>query len=121
MQKAKVMATVIGGALLTVAGGSVLAQSVFHRDNEMMALSGEWEIGNGETHMIAAHKKDETYRICVRKDRYSVPLKVMFDGKEETIASGNCADIEAMDIKIAPAGKLQQDFVLIGKFDRLNK
>jgi hypothetical protein len=121
MKKVNVIATVLGATLLAATAGSALAASGFNRDNEFLSLAGEWEIGNGETHTIAHHKQDEMYRICVRKDRYSVPVKVMFDGKQETIAAGNCSDVEAMDIQITPAVKLAEDNVLIGKFEHLHR
>lgn len=89
-------------------------------DDYMLRNGGEFEIGSGEVHSIAHHKADKEYRICVRKARHSVPLKVMYDGKESTVAVGSCADFEAMNIKLAPGGKLEKDTVLIGRFHRLH-
>jgi len=118
MKRASLIATVLGGSLI---GFSALSMAgTFTLDDEMLASVGEFEIGNGETHAIANNKGDEKYRICVRKARHSVPLKVIYDGKTQTVTSGNCSDFEAMSIKITPAGKLENDMVLLGKYEHLN-
>jgi hypothetical protein len=119
MQKVNVIGTVLGIALLASSGIAAAAHHVYNEDDEMLALSGEWEIGNAETQTITQQKKDETYRICVNKSRLTVPVKVTYDGKEQKVAGGNCADFEAMNIQIMPAGKLEKDSVLIGKYHRL--
>lgn len=117
MKRANLIATVLGGSLI---GFYTLGMAgTFTLDDEMLASVGEFEIGNGETHAIANNKGDEKYRICVRKARHSVPLKVIYDGKTQTVASGNCADFEAMSIKIVPAAKMNNDIVLIGKYEHL--
>lgn len=118
MRKTTFLVTLTAGLLLGVSAVSVVnADDV---DKSMMAFVGEFEVGNGETHPIAHHKTDKEYRICVRKARHAVPLKVMYDDKEETVAVGSCTDFEAKNIKVTPAGKLDNDTVLIGKFQRLN-
>ncbi len=118
MNRANLIAIILGGSLL---GISTLGMADnFSIDSTLLASVGEFEIGNGETHAIASNKGDEKYRICVRKARHSIPLKVIYDGKTETVASGNCADFEAMKIKITPAGKLENDMVLIGKYEHLD-
>lgn len=119
IQKAKVLATVLGGTLVAIS--TLAAAESFSVDDAMLATAGEFELGNGETRMIASSKHDETYRLCVRQSRYSVPVKVIYDGKERTVSSGNCADFEAMDIEVKPGGKLAEDSVLIGKYSRLRK
>ena len=88
-------------------------------DHTIMEMAGEFELGNGETHSIAHQKTEKEYRICVKKARHSVPLKVMYDGKEDVVAAGNCTDFEAMNIKVAPAAKLDNDMVIIGKYRHL--
>jgi hypothetical protein len=112
---------VVSSAMMVLAGLSTLpianAQSVY---DSMLATVGEFEVGNGETRSIAHHKKEKEYRICVENSRQSVPLKVMYDGKEDTVAVGSCVDYEAMDIKVAPGAKLPSDMVIMGKFHRLN-
>ncbi|MGD8681907.1 MAG: hypothetical protein PVJ33_16170 [Lysobacterales bacterium] len=117
LPRSKVLAIVCGGTFLGLS--SVAAANIDTVDNEMLAMSGEFEVGDHETHLIASHKQDEQYRICVHKSRLSVPLKVIYDGKEDTISNG-CTDFTAMNIKVEPAGKLSPDVVLFGKYERVH-
>lgn len=118
MKRTNVIAMLLGGTLIGLSGVTLAEMDV--ASDAMLALQGEWELGNGETHLIAHSKKDETYRICVRQARNAVPVKVIYDGKEQTVATGNCADFEAMNIKLTPAGKLEKDIVLMGRYHRLH-
>ncbi len=117
MKTARITYVLLG--TLVVGLSQIGIANAYDLDQELLAMSGEFEIGNGETKSIVHHKTDSHYRICVHSARHSVPLKVNFDGKQDTIAPGDCADFEAMDIRIAPGGKLDQDVVLIGKYERM--
>ena len=75
LPRSKVLAIVCGGTFVGLS--SVAAANMMTVDDEMLAMNGQFEVGNGETHLIASHKKDEQYRICVDKSRLSVPLKVI--------------------------------------------
>lgn len=97
--------------------GTVYAHDV---DDVLLASVGEFEIGNGDSKMIAHHKKDAIVRICVRNTRHSVPLKVMYDGKEQNVAAGDCADFEALSIRVAPGGKLDKDMVIVGRYQHIH-
>lgn len=88
-------------------------------DDPLLASVGEFEVGNGESKSIAHHKDNAPYRICVRKARHSVPLKVLYDGREDVVSAGDCADFEAKNIRIEPAAKLETDMVLIGRYHYL--
>lgn len=117
MKKTTYLAASTAGLLLGLSFLPVAnAQSV---DSIMLPSVGEFEVGNNETYSITNHRTDKEYRICVKKARFSVPLKVLFDGKEEIIAVGNCADFEAKNIRVTPAAKLADEAVIIGKFRRL--
>ncbi len=119
MNRATLVVSTTASAVLGLAALSV-AHANDDIDNTILRAVGEFEVGSGEVHSIAHHKTDKEYRICVRKARHAVPLKVMYDGKESTVAAGSCADFEAMNIKVAPGGKLDKDTVLIGKFHQLH-
>jgi len=108
--------TVLALALITCLAQPSEAAGIESVDDLMLASVGEFEVGNGQSETIAHHKDAHIYRICVRRARHAIPLKVTFDGKEETVAAGNCADFEAQKIKVAPAGKLVGDTILIGRY-----
>lgn len=117
----KKSALVASSAALLIGLAAAPASFAIGPDAVYFKTVGEFEIGNGETYTIAHHKVDKEYRVCVEKSRHNVPLKVMYDGKEDTVAVGNCADFEAMTIKIAPAAKMEKDMVLVGRYHRLNE
>lgn len=82
---------------------------------------GMFEVDQGQTKTLAYGKRDRTYRICVTKAPHTVPLKVMFDGKESMVYPGDCTDVEGMHIQIAPGGKLGQDMTLLGRYHHLEE
>lgn len=88
-------------------------------DLELQPMPGEFFVANGESKGIAHTKRDETYRICVTRANINVPLKVMHDGQEAMVSPGDCADFEAMNLRVSPGGELPQDFVLAGHFHHL--
>jgi hypothetical protein len=90
-------------------------------DDEMLAMSNEFELGNGQSKLIADHKHPEQYRLCVKQGRGVVPLQVTADGKVQDINAGSCADFTAAKIRVAPAAKLAKDEVLIGKYKWVSK
>ncbi|HEY6645436.1 hypothetical protein [Povalibacter sp.] len=107
---------IIGAAFAYAA--SALA---FDLDDELLMLHNEFEIGNGETKLIADHKTPETYRICVSKGPDTVPVKARYDSQEGVIKVGSCDNLTAKRIALTPAGRLGEDMVLIGKYERVQK
>ncbi len=89
--------------------------------DDPLAMQGEFEIGNGDSMILADHKTPEPYRICVAKGRDSVPVRASYDGEESTISVGGCSDVTAKVIRLSPAGELKGDAVLLGKYEHLRK
>jgi hypothetical protein len=81
--------------------------------------AGEFVVGDGMTKGIANNKTDKMYRICVEASKESVPLNVMYDGQKSTVSPGDCADFEAMKIRVSAAGSLGPDEVLIGRYHHI--
>lgn len=119
MKTSPLLVSAVAGALVCLSAFTA-AYAQDDVDRSMLASIGEFELGNGEMHTIAHHKTAKEYRVCVKKMRHAVPLKVMYDSKEDTVAVGNCSDFEAMTIKIAPASRLDGGMVLLGKYHRLH-
>lgn len=85
---------------------------------------GEFVLGNGDDKTIVNAKTDKHYRICAgRGSRYErkdqIPIKVAHDDKTTVIKPGDCADVEGKEITVKPGGKLDEDFILDGKFYQL--
>jgi hypothetical protein len=88
-------------------------------DDALLHAAGQFMVGNHESKVIASHKTDHDYRICVRDSRQSVPLEVTHDDRNSVVYPGDCADFEAKEISVAPDGTLSQDTVLIGRYEHL--
>jgi hypothetical protein len=90
-------------------------------DDALLRTVGEFQIGNGDTKIIADQSVPEPYRVCVAKGPDVVPVKASYDGQERTINVGDCATLTAKVIRLSAAGKLKEDEVLIGKYEHLKK
>ncbi|MCB1675406.1 MAG: hypothetical protein KDI01_03905 [Halioglobus sp.] len=115
----------------TLALGLVTVPVAYGLDSAMLSdpiyealPPGEFVLGNGDDKTIVNAKTDKTYRICAgrgskyeRKDQ--IPVKVVHDGKTTMVNPGDCADVEGKEITVKPGGKLEEDFILDGKFHRL--
>ena len=86
---------------------------------------GEFVLGNDDDKTIVNAKTDKHYRICAgRGSKYErkeqIPIKVVHDGKTTIVNPGDCADVEGKEITVKPGGKLEEDFILDGRFYRLH-
>jgi hypothetical protein len=90
-------------------------------DDELLAMSNEFQLGNGQSKLIANAKHPEEYRVCVKQAPGVVPLQVTADGKVQTVNAGTCTNVNGATIKIAPGAKLATDKVLVGKYKRVSK
>ncbi|MET0499406.1 MAG: hypothetical protein ABW106_14185 [Steroidobacteraceae bacterium] len=106
-------------AIAGIAFGYGESSLAYDLDEELLAMDNEFEIGNGESKVIADHKTPEPYRVCVKKGQDSVPVKARYDGHELIIDLGSCSDLVAKRIVLSPAGKLKDDAVLLGKYQHV--
>jgi hypothetical protein len=90
-------------------------------DDELLAMESEFEIGNGDSKIIADHNTPEPYRVCVAKGPNAVPVRARYDGQERTISVGGCSNLTAKVITLSPASRINEDAVLIGKYAHLKK
>jgi len=104
---------------LTALAGAANAQLASGDDALFYSRPGEFFVANGETKGIVHAKTDKDYRICVEQGTGSVPLKVYHDGKEAMVDPGDCADFEAMELRVTPGGMLPDDYLLVGRFHEL--
>ena len=88
-------------------------------DRVLLEMSGQFELGSGQTKLIASDKTDHDYRICVRSAKHGVPLKVVHDGASSLVKPGACENFQAARITIAPKGALDSDTVLLGRYERM--
>ncbi|MCC7412768.1 MAG: hypothetical protein IT495_14235 [Gammaproteobacteria bacterium] len=83
-------------------------------NDPLLAMEGEFAIGNGEYHHIVvagAHG----YRLCNRVSPEQVAVTVVHDGASATLRPGQCEDFHAANLRIEPAARLGEDVVLLGR------
>ncbi len=114
----------------TLAAGLAAVPLAHSLDREMfdplydMLPPGEFVLGNGDDKTILHAKTDKHYRICAQRGsnyerKEQVPIDVVHDDITTRVMPGDCADVEGKEIKIKPGGKLEDDYVLMGKFHKL--
>jgi hypothetical protein len=67
---------------------------------------GEFVLTGSEVKTIHSGKSAREYRVCVKAEKDSAPMKVMADGKEETLQPGDCKAVSGKKIVAAPAQTL---------------
>lgn len=111
-QSIKRIVTLIGIGL--IAGSSAARADGLDR---LFAGWGRFELHNGKTRIVAHGVEIRRYRVCMEEGPGAVPLKVTFDGRETIVDPGDCEVIEARNIKLASAARLESDTTLVGRFN----
>jgi hypothetical protein len=122
MRKMKTLAALALSLIAATLPYNANAQST--DDDSMLAMVGEFQIGNEQTSdIIADNKSVKHYRICTEKvPRWmgaSDAVQVRYDGAVTLIAPGNCVDVEGAKISIAVKNKLPADTILIGRYQHI--
>lgn len=106
----------IGCLVALLLSGPVAAQT---EDDEMLLQWGQFEVGGNKNKLVVDHKSAKHYRICVKKGRDAVPLKITCDNKEATVEPGDCTDFEAKKISVASGGDLGSKNVIMGGYTHI--
>jgi hypothetical protein len=120
----KINAIVVLALSFIAATSPYNANALSTDDDIMLAMVGEFQIGDEQTsHPIADNKSAKHYRICTEKvPRWmgvSDAVQVRHDGAVTSIAPGNCVDVEGAKISIAVKNKLPADTILIGRYQHI--
>ena len=107
--------------IVSTAMGYSVSSSADDIDDVLLQTVREFQIGNGESTIIADHSMPEPYRVCVNEGPDVVPVEARYDGQERTINVGDCATLTAKVIRLSAVGKLKEDEVLIGKYEHLKR
>jgi len=111
------LALALTGMMLAHAGAAMAVETM----DPVLASAHEFELENGDAKTIANHKVAEPYRVCVSSKSDPVSVAVRYDDATRTLHAGECADVTAKHIVVAPGERMKRDEVLIGKFLHLRR
>ncbi len=106
----------LGTTLLYGFSVPALAQNVFPPPDsvtaQMLQMEHRYDIGNGDTLLVAQRRTPEPYRICAKDASAGIPLEVRVDGQMHEIAAGTCDNVVGKDVSVVPGTTLSNDTVL---------
>lgn len=88
---------------------------------EFLSMQHEFQLESGEKLMLSHRHEPTTYRICVDTFTGAVPLKVLTDQKESTVAVASCETVEGKHLSVEPAANLPGGEYLVGRFRKVEK
>ena len=60
-------AVIVAGSVLSLAKAATMPMAASSVDEELLAMSNEFELSNGQSRLLVDHKQPEPYRICVKQ------------------------------------------------------
>jgi hypothetical protein len=90
-------------------------------NEEIVRMGHSFELGNGDSMLLAAHRKPITYRVCIEDVPGVVPLKLMVDGEAIEVQDGTCTDVVGKHISVKPSERLPGGEMLVGRFELVKK
>jgi len=66
---------------------------------------------------VADFKTDHLVRVCVDQNRHMVPLDVIHDGETTVVRPGDCARVDAMEVSLEPAKRLEPRWTIRAEVD----
>lgn len=98
-----------------IAQNFVENDSYLHERWEHMYMEpGEFTINDSSDIEVVDFEKPRDVRVCLDNSEHAVPLEVKYRGKIRIIRSGNCMVIEAKEISISAAERLDNGWNLGG-------
>nr|WP_298726712.1 hypothetical protein [uncultured Steroidobacter sp.] len=82
---------------------------------------GEIALTGKEVKTIHHGKTAEEYRVCVKPGDETAAMKVIYDGKQETVQPGDCKDVIGMRINATPAEPLSGSQHIMATYHAVRK
>ena len=102
----------ITATLFLVAGPAMGQTSTLERMMEIYSPPDEYYFFEEDKKKVVDYKKDRMVRVCVGDSRHTVPLKVSYDGKTAEVGSNDCLRVEAKEIYLEPAKRLDPNWMI---------
>lgn len=86
----------------------------------MYTAPDEYYFFEDDSKKVLDYKEEHIVRICTGDSRHLVPLKVKYDDSSAMIESGDCMRVEAKEISLEPAKKLDTNAVIRAEVQTMN-
>jgi hypothetical protein len=119
--RAKTVFMIVAAALF--AGSAVYADDTSATADKMMAAvtPGELVLTGSEVKNIHKGKEAKEYRVCVKTETQSAPMKVMYDGQEVALNPGDCKEVIGKKIDVTPEHALTGKAHIVATFHNVKK
>jgi hypothetical protein len=115
----KLVVCIAATALVSVAHATTASPAPFNE--EIVRVGHSFELGNGDSMLLARHRKPVAYRVCIEDEPGVVPLKLMVDGQAVDVKDGTCTDVVGKHISVKPSERLPDGSMLVGRFELVKK
>lgn len=82
---------------------------------------GEFDLTGKEVKTIHHGKTAEEYRVCVKPGDEAAAMKVIYDGKQQTLQPGDCKDVTGMSINATAAVPLSGSQHIMATYHEVKK
>jgi hypothetical protein len=81
-------------------------------------IPGQFVLTGSKVKKIYTGKLPRDYRVCVKAEKDSAPMKVTFDEQQSTLQPGDCKDVTGKKIEATPAEALTGSTHIVATFHR---
>lgn len=68
---------------------------------------------------VVDYETDRMVRVCMNSNRHLVPLRVHHDQEESLVQPGDCLRVEAKQVRLEPAGRLEPEWNIRAEVETL--
>jgi len=77
---------------------------------------GEFVLSGSQVKKLHDDKQAKEYRVCVKNEKDSSSMKVMYDGQEAVLRPGDCMDVTGKKISATPEHELTGGAHIVATF-----
>ncbi len=116
-------AMLFSAILASLAMAPVAAQydSNAERIAQLTSPTDVYHFFEGSRKQVVSYNTDRIVRVCLGDNRHTVPLRVIYDDKNATVAANECIRVEGKEVFLEPAEPLEPNTTLRAEVETLNQ
>jgi len=122
MKHGKMFAMLFTTLLVSVAMTPTVAQynSNAERLARLTAPTDVYYFFEGDRKQVVSYNSDRVVRVCLGDSRHTVPLRVIYDEKNVTVAANECIRVEGKEVFLEPEEPLKPNTTIRAEVETLN-